>query len=126
MYWRTGQRQKKLSKFHHSVLQLISYALSTLTLVGPLWLCSNLAVVGADSVFVTVVWVCQTIWRRFAMSLAQQSVEAIVEAGAEAKVSSVAGVVQGPITVLLWCGEQTLVVVIVGGLVEVVLLEGGE
>ena len=60
------------------------------------------------------------------MSLTQQSVEAVVEAGAEAKVSSVAGVVQGPITVLLWCGEQTLVVVIVGGLVEVVLMKGGE
>lgn len=60
------------------------------------------------------------------MCLTQQGIEAVVEAGAEAKVSSVAGAVQGPVTVLSWCREQKLVLVVVGGLVEMVLLEGGE
>lgn len=107
-------------------LVLISYAVSTLTLVSPLWLCGDPAVVGVDRVVVTVVWVCQTIWRLFAMCLTQQSVETVVEAGAEAKVCGVAGAVQGPIMVLPRCRQQTLVLVVVGGLVEVVLLKGGE
>lgn len=60
------------------------------------------------------------------MRLTQQGVETIVEAGTEAEVSGVAGAVQRAVTVLLRGGEQPLVLVVVGGLVEVVLLQGGE
>lgn len=103
------------------------------TLVGPLWLCSDPAAEGADGVIqrpgaavvVTVVRVCETIWWLFVVCLAQQGVEAIVEAGTEANVSGVAGAVQRAVVVLR-CGEQALVLVVVGGLVEVVLLQGGE
>lgn len=108
--------------------------MSTLTVVGPLWLCSDPAAEGVDGVIqrpwaamaVTVVWVCQTVWRRFAVCLAQQGVEAVVEAGTEAKVSGVAGAVRRAVMVLPRRREQTLVLVVVGGLLEVVLLEGGK
>lgn len=75
---------------------------------------------------VTVVWVWQTIRRLFAVCLAQQGVEAVVEAGTEAKVRGVAGAVQRAVMVLSWDREQILVLVVVGGLVEVVLLEGSK
>lgn len=108
--------------------------MSTLTVVGPLWLCSDSAAEGVDRVIqrpgaavaVTVVWVCQTVWRLFAVCLAQQGVEAVVEAGTEAKVSSVARAVRRAIVVLPRRRDQTLVLVVVGGLVKVVLLEGGK
>lgn len=62
------------------------------------------------------------------MRLAQQSVEAVVEAGAEAQVGGVAGAVQRAVVVLSRHGQQVLVLVlvVVGRLLEVVLLEGGE
>lgn len=76
---------------------------------------------------VAVVWVCQTTRRLFAVRLAQQRVEAVVEAGAEAVVSGVTGAVQEAVVVLPGRGEQTLVLVVVGGgLVGVVVSEGGE
>ncbi len=108
--------------------------MSTLTVVGPLWLCSDPAAEGVDRVIqrpraavaVTVVWVCQTIRRLFAVCLAQQGVEAVVEAGTEAKVSGVARAVRRAVMVLSWRREQTRVLVVVGGLVEAVLLEGGK
>lgn len=108
--------------------------MSTLTVVGPLWLCSDPAAEGAKGVIerpgadvvVTVVWVCQPVRRLFAVCLAQQGVEAVVEAGAEAEVSGVAGAVQRAVVVLLRRREQTLVLVVVAGLVTVVLLEGGQ
>lgn len=60
------------------------------------------------------------------MRLTQQGVEAVVEVGTQAKVSSIAGAVQRAIVVLHWWREQRLVLVDVGRLVEVILLEGGE
>lgn len=98
-----------------------------------MWLCGDPAAEGVDGVIqrlgaavaVTVVWVCVTVWRVFAVSLAQQGVEAVVEAGTEAKVGSVAGAVQRAVWVLPRHREQ-LALVVVGGLVEMVLLEGGE
>lgn len=71
---------------------------------------------------VTVVWVCDTVRRLFAVCLAQKGVEAVVEAGTEAKVGGVGGTVQRGVMVLPWCREQTLVLVVVGRLVDVVLL----
>ena len=104
-----------------------------LTVVGLLWLCGDPAAEGVDGVIqrlgaavaVTVVWVRVTVRRVFAVSLAQQGVEAVVEAGTEAKVGGVAGAVQRAVWVLPRHREQ-LVLVVVGGLVEAVLLEGGE
>lgn len=108
--------------------------MSTLTVVAPLWLCSDSAAEGADGVIqrpgaavvVTIIRVCQTVRGLFAVCLAQQGVQAVVEAGAEAEVSGVAGAVQRAVVVLPRRREQTLVLVVVGGLVEAVLLEGGE
>ncbi len=74
----------------------------------------------------TVVRVCDAIQRLFAVCLAQQGVEAVEEAGAEANISGVARAVQSAVVVLPRRGEQALVLVVVGGLVEVVLLEGGK
>lgn len=71
----------------------------------------------------TVVWVCETFWRLFVVCLTQQGVEAVVQAGAEANVGSVAGAVQSAIEGLLW---QKLLLVIVSWLVEVVLIQGGQ
>lgn len=107
---------------------------NSLTLTGPLWLCGDPAAERLDgvvqrlgaAVVVTVVWVRETIWRLFVVRLTQQGVETIVEAGTEAEVSGVAGAVQRAVIVLLRGGEQPLVLVVVGGLVEVVLLQGGE
>lgn len=107
---------------------------STLTVVGPCWLRSDLAAEGVYGVIgrpwtaavVAAVWVRQTVRRLFAVCLAQQGVEAVVEAGAEAEVSGVAGAVQRAVVVLLGRRECTLVLVVVGGLMEVVLLEGGK
>lgn len=78
------------------------------------------------AVVVTVVCVCQTIRRLFAVCLAQQGVEAVVKVSTEAKVSGVAGAVQGAIMVLPRCREQALVLVVAGRLVQVILLEGSE
>lgn len=69
----------------------------------------------------TVVRVCQTLWRLLVVRLTQQGVEAVVQAGTEANISSVAS--QGAITVLLW---QKLLLVVVSWLVEVVLIQGGQ
>lgn len=107
---------------------------SRLTVVGPLWLCSDPAAEGVDgvsqrpgaAVVVTAVWVCETIRRVFAVCLAQQGVQAVVEAGTEAEVSGVAGAVQRAVVVLPRRREQALVLVVVGGLVEVVLLQGSQ
>lgn len=74
----------------------------------------------------TVVWIREAIWGRFVVCLAQQGVEAVVEAGTEADISAVAGAVQRAAVVLLRCGERALVLVVVGRLVDVVLLQGGE
>lgn len=92
---------------------------SDLTLVCPLRRGCDPAAKWVDRVIqgwraamvVTVVWVCQTIWRLFAVCLAQQSVEAVVKVSTEAKVSSVAGAVQRTIVVLPRHREQVLVVV---------------
>lgn len=69
----------------------------------------------------TVVRVCETLWRLFVVRLTQQGVEAVVQAGTEADISSVAS--QSAITVLLW---QKRLLVVVGWLVEVVLIQGGQ
>lgn len=69
----------------------------------------------------TVVRVCETLWRLFVVRLTQQGVEAVVQAGTEANISSVAS--QSAITVLLW---QKLLLVVVSWLVEVVLIQGGQ
>lgn len=87
---------------------MIPCVVSRLTVVGPLWLCSDPAAEWVDrvverpraAVVATAVWVCQTVRRLFAVRLAQQSVEAVVEAGAEAEVSGVARAVQRAIVVL--------------------------
>lgn len=117
-----------------SLFAVQNYTQGSLTLVGPLWLCSDPAAEGLDgliqrpgaAVVVAVVWVCETIWGLFVVRLAQQGVETVVEAGIEADVSGVAGAVQRAVVVLLRCREQALVLVVVGGLVEVALLQGGE
>lgn len=69
----------------------------------------------------TLVRVCETLWRLFVVRLTQQGVEAVVQAGTEANISSVAS--QSAITVLLW---QKLLLVVVSWLVEVVLIQGGQ
>lgn len=74
---------------------------------------------------VSVIRVSQTVWSLFVVCLAQQGVEAVVEAGTEAKVGGVVRAVQRAIMVLPRSRQQTLVQVVVGGLLEVVLLEGG-
>ena len=108
---------------------------STLTVVGPRWLRSDLAAEGVYGVVgrpraaavVAAVREHQAVRRLFAVCLAQQGVEAVVEAGAEAEVGGVAGAVQRAVVVLLRRRERTLVLVVDGGLmVEVVLLEGGK
>lgn len=94
-------------------------------------MCSDPAAKGVDGVIqglrtvmtVTVAWVCHAIQRLFAVCLAQQGVEAVVEAGTEAEVGRIGGTVQGVFVVFSWHGERMLVLVVVGGLVEVVLLE---
>lgn len=103
--------------------------MSSLTL--PLWLCSNPAAEGLDgvtqrpwaAVICAVVGVGEAIWR-FAVCLAQQGVEAVVEAGTEASISGVAGAVQRAIVDLLGRRQNALALVVVvgGGQVEVVLL----
>lgn len=104
---------------------------SSLTL--PLWLCSNPAAEGLDGVtqrpwaamIGAVVGVGEAIWRRFAVCLAQQGVEAVVEAGTEASISGVAGAVQRAVMVLRGRRQNALALVVVvvgGGQVEVVLL----
>lgn len=75
---------------------------------------------------VSIVGSRQPIRKLFAVSLTQQRVEAVVEAGAEAQVSAVAGAVQGSILGLLWSGEEILVLVVGGRLMEVFLLEAGQ
>lgn len=77
------------------------------------------------AVAAAVARVRQTIRRLFAV-LAQQGVEAVVEVSTEAKVGGIAGaeprlVVLGP-----RCRQQTLVLVVVGWLVDEILLEGRE
>lgn len=69
----------------------------------------------------TVVRVCETLWRLFVVRLTQQGVEAVVQAGTEANISSVAS--PSAITVLFW---QKLLLVVVSWLVEVVLIQGGQ
>lgn len=108
--------------------------MNRLTLVVPLRLRSDPGAEGLDGVVqrpgaaevVTVVWIREAIWGRFVVCLAQQSVEAVVEAGAEANVSGVAGAVQRAAVVLLRRRDRAVVLVVVGGLVEVVLLQGGQ
>lgn len=69
----------------------------------------------------------EAVRRVFAVGLAQQGVEAVVEAGAEAQVGGVARAVRRAVVVLPGRREQPPVLVVVGGgLVEVVLLEGGQ
>lgn len=70
----------------------------------------------------TVVRVCETLWRLFVVRLTQQGVEAVVQAGTEANISGVAS--QSAITVLLW--QKLLLLVVVSWLVEVVLIQGGQ
>lgn len=102
--------------------------------VGPLGLCRHSAAEGVDGVIqrpgaavvVTAVCVCETVRRVFAVCLAQQGVQAVVEAGTQAEVGSVAGAVQRAVVVLPRRREQVLVLVVVDGLVEVVLLEGSK
>lgn len=74
-------------------------------------------------VVLAVARVRQAVQGLFAVRLAQQRVEAVVEAGAEAEVGRVAGTVQGVLVVSAWHAEQMLVLVVAGGLVDVVLLE---
>lgn len=75
---------------------------------------------------VPIVGARQPIRELFAVSLTEQRVEAVVEASTQAQVSAVAGAVQGSILGLLGSGEKILVLVVVGGLMEVVLLEAGQ
>lgn len=69
----------------------------------------------------TVVGVSETLRGLFVVRLAQQGVEAVVQAGTQANISSVAS--QRAIAVLLW---QKLLLVVVSWLVEVVLIQGGQ
>lgn len=69
----------------------------------------------------TVVGECEALWRLLVVRLTQQGVEAVVQAGAEANISSVA--TQSALAVLLW---QKLLLVVVSWLVEVVLIQGGQ
>lgn len=73
-----------------------------------------------------VVGVCDTVQGLFVVCLAQQGVEAVVEAGTEANISGVAGAVQRAVVVPPRRRQQALVLVVVGGLVDVFLLEGGK
>lgn len=75
------------------------------------------------AVALRVVWVCETIRGLFVVRLTQQGVEAVVQAGTEANISSIAGAVQTAIEVLL---RQKLLLVVVSRLVEVVLIQGGQ
>lgn len=71
----------------------------------------------------TVVWVRKTLCSApSVVRLTEQGVEAIVQAGTQAHISSVARAVQSVIQVLLW---QKLLVVVVSWLLEVVLVKGG-
>lgn len=118
----------------HVDIQDTGHYMSRLTLAGPLRWRSDPVAEGLDGVVqrlgaaevVTVVWIREAIWRRFVVCLAQQGIEAVVEAGTEANISGVAGAVQRAAVVLLRCRDRAVVLVVVGGLVEVVLLQGGE
>lgn len=71
-----------------------------------------------------VVCVLQSIWTGFDVCLAEQSVEAVVEARAEAEVGGAAE--EGPVVILPRRREEALVLVVVGGRAEAVLLQGGQ
>lgn len=113
---------------------VISHIASSLTVVRPLLLCCDPAAERGDvgiqmrraAMVVAVVWVRQTIWRLFAVRLAQQGVEAVVKVSTEAQVSGVVGAVQRAAVVLSRHREQVLVLVVVGWRMQAVLLEGSE
>lgn len=118
----------------HVDTQDTGLCLSRLTLVGPLRLRGDPVAEGLGGVaqkpgaaeVVTVVGIREAVWGRLVVCLAQQGVEAVVEAGTEANISGVAGAVQRAAVVLLRCRDRAVALVIVGGLVGVVLLQGGE
>ena len=98
-----------------------------LTVVAPLRLRGAPAhergegVVQGTAVAVAALGEGQAVWRLFAVSLTQQGVQAVVQAGAEAQAG---GVARGHVVVLPGRGVETLVVV--PGRAGVFLLEGGE
>lgn len=73
-----------------------------------------------------VVRVGQTVRGLFVVRLTQQGVEAVVQAGAQAHVSGVAGAVQAAIQVLPRQKRLLVVVVVVSRRAELVLVQGGQ